>query len=165
VRIRAGTAADVDVVLALMDEAVAWMVARGQTGQWGSEPISGKQSFVEHVEEWQRGGGLRIAETDDGEPVGALIVGERQPYVREADEPELYVILLVTSRRSAGQGIGGALVERAVEEARAQGVSLVRVDSWAGAPRLIEWYEEQGFEAVERFQVGDWEGQLYERRI
>jgi GNAT superfamily N-acetyltransferase len=165
VRIRAGRPADVAVVLALMDEAVAWMVERRQTGQWGTEPMSERLSFVERVEEWQREGGLRIAETDEGETVGALIVGDAQPYVREAGEPELYVILLVTSRRAAGQGIGTALVERAVEEARAKGVSLLRVDSWAGAPRLVEWYEEQGFTPVERFHVGDWEGQLYEMRL
>jgi GNAT superfamily N-acetyltransferase len=142
VRIREGGAADLPSVLGFMDEAVAWMVERGQSGQWGSEPISGRLSFVQRLEEWQRDGGLRIAEADDGEPVGALVVGEAQPYVREASEPELYVILLVTSRRHAGEGIGAALVRRAVEEARAAGVSLLRVDCWAGAPRLVAWYEE-----------------------
>jgi GNAT superfamily N-acetyltransferase len=164
VKIRAGTAADLDAVLALMDDAVAWMVERGQTGQWGSEPISGRLSFVERLEEWERAGGLRIAETD-GEAVGALVVGEAQPYVHAVDEPELYVILLVSSRRHAGEGIGAALVRRAIEEARTAGVGLLRVDCWAGAPRLVEWYAQQGFEPVERFHVGDWEGQLFELRI
>jgi GNAT superfamily N-acetyltransferase len=165
VRIREGTVADVPSVLGFMDEAVAWMVERGQTGQWGSEPISGRLSFVERLEQWQRDGGLRVAETDAGEPVGALVVGAAQPYVTESDEPELYVILLVTSRRHAGEGIGAALVRRAIDEARGAGVSLLRVDCWAGAPRLVQWYEEQGFVAVERFRFGSWEGQLFELRI
>jgi GNAT superfamily N-acetyltransferase len=164
-RIRAGTAADLPSVLGFMDEAVAWMVERGQTGQWGSEPISGRASFVERLEQWERDGGLHMAESDEGEPAGALIVGAAQPYVRQVDEPELYVILLVTSRRHAGEGIGAALVARAIDEARAAGVSLLRVDCWAGAPRLVQWYEEQGFVPVERFRVGDWEGQLFELRI
>ena len=164
-RIRAGAVADLDMVLALMDEAVAWMVERGQTGQWGSEPISGRLTFVERLEEWQRSGGLRIAEADDGEPLGALVVGGAQPYVRAADEPELYVILLVTSRRHAGEGVGAALVRHALGEAHSQGVRLLRVDCWAGAPRLVEWYEQQGFVPVERFSVGEWEGQLFELRI
>ena len=42
---------------------------------------------------------------------------------------------------------------------------LLRVDCWAGAPRLVEWYEQQGFVPVERFSVGEWEGQLFELRI
>jgi len=165
VKIRFGVPADVDAVLALMDEAVAWMVARGQTGQWGTEPISGRRSFVEQLEAWQHAGGLRIAETDDSEPVGALVVGQAQPYVAAVDEPELYVILLVTSRRHMGEGIGTELVRQALDEARAADLGLVRVDCWAGAPRLVRWYEQQGFVPVERFRVGEWEGQLFELRI
>jgi GNAT superfamily N-acetyltransferase len=165
VRIRDGEATDVATVLSLMDEAVRWLVARGQTGQWGSEPISGRESFIERVEAWQDAGGLRIAETDGGEPVGALVVGEKHPFIRDAGEPELYVDLLVTSRRHAGEGVGSALVRQALDEARAAGVELVRVDCWAGAPTLVAWYERQGFVPVERFRVGEWKGQLFELRI
>jgi hypothetical protein len=35
VRIRPGIAADAPLLLALFDEAVAWLVTRGQPGQWG----------------------------------------------------------------------------------------------------------------------------------
>src|SRR3954465_5205598 len=38
--IRPGTPDDEGALLALFDEAVAWMVARGQTGQWGDRPFS-----------------------------------------------------------------------------------------------------------------------------
>jgi GNAT superfamily N-acetyltransferase len=165
VRIRPGTDADVSVVLGLMDEAVEWLVSRGQTGQWGTEPLSGRGSFVSQLEGWVGTGGLRIAESDDGTAIGALIVGPRQPYVRPVDEPELYVILLVTSRRHAGERIGTKLVEQAIAEARGAGVRLLRVDCWAGAPSLVQWYESQGFVPVARFAVGDWQGQLFELRI
>ena len=77
----------------------------------------------------------------------------------------LYVILLVTSRQHAGEGVGAALVQRAIGEARESGVGLLRVDCWAGAERLVQWYEEQGFVPVERFHVGEWEGQLFELRL
>ena len=164
-RIRPGDADDVRVVLDLMDEAVEWLVARGQTEQWGTEPISSRSSFVSQLEGWVRTGGLRIAESDEGEPVGALIVGAHQPYVPPPAEPELYVILLVTSRRHAGKGVGTALVEQAVEEARRAGVQLLRVDCWAGAPALVGWYESQGFVPTAGFAVGDWQGQLFELRI
>jgi hypothetical protein len=82
VKIWPGGAADVQVVLALMDEAVEWLVARRQTEQWGTEPISGRGSFVAQLESWVRDGGLRIAQSEEGEPVGALIVGPHHPTFR-----------------------------------------------------------------------------------
>ena len=44
--IRHGGAQDAPLLLELFDDAVRWMVARGQTGQWGSEPFSAKASRV-----------------------------------------------------------------------------------------------------------------------
>ena len=40
IAIRPGRPADEDALLALFDEAVAWMIARGQTGQWGDRLFS-----------------------------------------------------------------------------------------------------------------------------
>jgi hypothetical protein len=42
VRVEPGSAADGGRLLALFDDAVAWLVARGQTAQWGSEPFSAR---------------------------------------------------------------------------------------------------------------------------
>ena len=38
--LRRGGPDDAAGVIALFDEAVEWLVARGKTGQWGSEPLS-----------------------------------------------------------------------------------------------------------------------------
>ena len=157
-RIRVGDPSDAHAVLDLFDEAVAWLVARGQTGQWGTEPFSALERRIESVREWAGGDGLRIAELD-GEPVGALVLGAHPPWVEPSDRPELYVEALVTSRRHAGRDIGGALIGRAVEETRAAGLSLLRVDCWAGAPPLVAWYERQGFTRSGTFVVQDgWHG-------
>jgi hypothetical protein len=48
-RIRAGDVSDVPVLMAMFDEAVAWMVSRGNTGQWGTEPWSGQPKKVESI--------------------------------------------------------------------------------------------------------------------
>jgi GNAT superfamily N-acetyltransferase len=169
VTIRSGGADDVPTVLALFDAAVAWLVERGQTGQWGERPFSERPENVERAEAWAAEGGLRVAELQT-EPVGFIVLGGAYPWVSPVDEPELYVQALVSSRAHAGRDVGGALVRRAYGEARERGIGLVRVDCWAGAPRLVRWYEEQGFARTETFTVGfgvggEWTGQVFEYRI
>src|SRR5690348_5370074 len=70
-RIRPGSPADAQAMLVLFDEAVEWLVARGQTGQWGTEPFSSRDSAILRAAEWASGGGLWLAEAADGTPVGA----------------------------------------------------------------------------------------------
>jgi GNAT superfamily N-acetyltransferase len=170
VSIRRGDDRDVPAVLALFDEAVAWLAARGQSEQWGDRPFSERPQNVERAERWASDGGLWIAELD-GEPVGMLVLGdEAYPWVTPVDEAEVYVQALVTARAQAGRDVGGGLVRHAFEQARERGIGLVRVDCWAGAPRLVRWYEEQGFTRTETFTVGfgpdgDWTGQVFEHRI
>jgi GNAT superfamily N-acetyltransferase len=167
VNIRQGGPADVTAVMGFFDEAVEWMVARGQTGQWGTEPLSKSPRMVARVQAWARaegsgdegsarGGGLWMAEID-GEPVGALVVGERPDHVHPVGVDELYVELLLSSRRHAGKRIGAKLVAHARTLAAGR---LLRVDCWAGAPRLVRFYEEQGFVRDGTFVVGGWHGQV-----
>jgi GNAT superfamily N-acetyltransferase len=161
-RIRRGGPDDARHVMDLFDEAVAWMVARGQTGQWGSEPMSRNERMVARVRDWADGDGLWMAEEEDGAVAGALVVGERPEHVHAVDEPELYVELLLSSRRLAGRRIGARLVEHALALAREAGVALLRVDCWAGAPPLVAWYERQGFTRSGSFVVLDgWRGQAF----
>ncbi|MGZ6672739.1 MAG: GNAT family N-acetyltransferase [Solirubrobacteraceae bacterium] len=163
--IRRGRASDAAFVLALFDEAVAWLAARGQPGQWGTTPWSERPSAVGHVQRWSEGPGLRIAANADGMPVGALALGTHPPHVEPIDEPERYVEALVTSRRHAGHGIGAALVAAAADEAREGGAAVLRVDCWAGAPPLVAWYERQGFERCGTFDVDGWIGQVFAMRL
>lgn len=164
-RIRAGSAADVDTVLGFLDEAVAWMVARGQTGQWGTEPWSTNPKRVARVTELA-GQGLWLAELDD-EPVGALALGGPAPsWIPPVDEPEVYIQLLVTSRRHAGKHVGSRLLDFAKDHTRVTGgVDLLRVDCWAGNNgRLVQYYVRQGFAPTETFAVGEWPGQVLQLR-
>ena len=160
--IRPGTPDDEGTLLALFDEAVAWMVDRGQTGQWGDRPFSERQETRARVREFAEHPGLWIAERD-GEALGALIVGVRPPHVEPIDRSELYIELLISSRRHAGNGIGGRLVRLADELAVERGVEVLRVDCWAGAPTLVGWYEAQGFVRSGMFDVRGWKGQVFEK--
>src|ERR1700757_2807142 len=143
-RIRPGDETDGPTVVAIFDEAVAWLVERGQTGQWGATPFSERPGIRERVYGFKVGGGLHIAEWN-GEPVGVLVVGPAPAYVPPAPLPELYIILLLSSRRLIGQGIGAALVTKAIEVAYERDAEVLRVDCWAHAPGLVHWYEKQGF--------------------
>jgi GNAT superfamily N-acetyltransferase len=160
---RTGTAADADWLIGLFDEAVFWLVARGQPGQWGEEPFSARDSARARVCELSSSGELRVASLN-GEDVAALALGAHPDHVEPVKRPELYINLLLVSRTHAHRRIGEALVERALDEARERGVATVRVDCWAGAPSLMAWYEARGFVRSSRFTVnGDWTGQVFER--
>ena len=136
IAIRPGSPADEDALLALFDEAVAWMVARGQSGPWGDRPSPSGPRRAGACTRWRSTTGLWIAERD-GAPVGALIVGERPAHVHPIGAPELYVELLISSRAHAGKDIGGRLVRHADALAAEAGVPVLRVDCWAGAPTLV----------------------------
>lgn len=164
--IRSGDSGDVKTLLRFFDEAVEWLVERGSEGQWGAEPWSELPRQVERVEGLAEDPGLRIAVVG-GEAAGALILaGEGAEHVPKADEPEVYVRLLITSRRFAGQKVGARLIEYTLDEARRRGVSLVRVDCWAGGDGALQrYYEGQGFSPTEQFDVDGWAGQVLEQRL
>jgi GNAT superfamily N-acetyltransferase len=165
-RIRAGDRRDLPTLLALFDEAVAWMVERGNTTQWGTEPWSAQPAMVERVGELVGSGELWLAELD-GEPAGALITSDRPTsYVAPADEPELYVVLLLTSRRHAGKRIGSRLLDFAREQAQKRGVGMLRVDCYAGGTgELVNYYTRNGFVPTERLLVGESPVQVFEQRL
>jgi len=160
VRLRRGNPDDAELVLGLLDEAVAWLVARGQPGQWGTEPFSENPARVAQVRGWAGGTGLWIAELA-GSGVGVLVVGQAPAYAGPAEDNESYITLLLASRAHAGLGLGSKLVEHAVALAQAEGRDVLRVDCWAGAPSLVAWYERQGFERTTTFDLNGWRGQLF----
>ncbi|WP_030707141.1 GNAT family N-acetyltransferase [Streptomyces sp. NRRL F-2580] len=167
-RIRLGGPDDAVAVLGMLDSAVAWMNARGNTEQWGTAPYSQRPGGVARVERYMTENVPYVAELD-GVPVGALVLDSGpspQMPIAPAGEPERYVRLLVSDRRYAGLGIGAALLARAAEETRRAGVELLRVDCWAGGGgELVAFYERNGFAPTERFLSEDWPGQVLARRV
>ena len=151
-------------MLALFDESVQWLVARGLSGQWGDEPFSAHPEGQALVNRTLRDNDVRIAE-HDGEVVGALAVGSAPPYVPGNPVPELYVVLLISSRRHAGQRIGARLLETAAAIAQERGAQMMRVDCWADSPELIGFYEEQGFTRHGQFDLRGWRGQVLGRTL
>lgn len=168
--IRTGGHDDVPAVLALLDGATEWLVANGRTGQWGTEPHSTNPRRIAQITGFAEDGGLWIGERD-GRVVGALAVGApTQEQIPPAQEPELYIRLLVTDRSAKGSGIGTELIDHALKLAKDEGVGLVRVDCYAGDDgALVRYYERQGFTPTETFGVpindSVWPGQVLARRL
>jgi GNAT superfamily N-acetyltransferase len=164
-----GGADDAPDLLALFDDAVAWLVARGQTGQWGSEPWSARETGVARVEEWAAGGGLRLARDTAAGPdalaAGAMVLGSHMPYVPAPERPEVYVMVLLVNQAYRRRGVGAALIAAAEAEARATGAQQLRVDCWAGVPELPAQYERLGFTRTGSFDVKGWPGAILERRL
>ena len=187
-----GTVDDVQAVLHLLDTAVQWLVSHNRTGQWGASPFSENPQRAEQLRELATTGrgiwlAIKVANnapllcqnriTDiqrqtmnreaPGVIVGALAIGERTPYVTPVSEPEIYVRLLVTDRQYAGNQIGKRLLDHARDLARKAGVSLLRVDCYAGGDgKLIQYYESQGFQRSESLNVqGEWPCQVLAQRI
>ncbi len=159
VTIRAGRDGDAELLLELFDGAVAWLVSRGQIGQWGGEPFSATPGGVARITDLAAEDGLRVAEIN-GCGVGAIVTGSAPDDVLPVRETELYVLALISSRAHAGRGIGARLIDHARQEARQMGCQQLRVDCWAGSPGLIGFYESVGFTKLDTFKVGGWSGQV-----
>lgn len=154
-----------DALLALFDDAIEWLVARGQTAQWGAEPFSAKPERVERVRGWADGGGLWLAVDDDAAVAGAIVLGDAHDYVPPAEVPELYVQVLLTAAAWRGRGIGALLVEHAAGLARRRGAERLRVDCWDGVPELPAAYERLGFARSGSFDHHGWPGAILERPL
>ncbi|MBK3581803.1 GNAT family N-acetyltransferase [Streptomyces sp. MBT65] len=168
ISIRDGGPEDIPAILGMLDSAVAWLVAQGRTGQWGSTPWSENPKAVAMVERYVAEGSPYIAEVD-GVPAGTLTLTDSPgSYIEAVEEPERYVHLLASDRRFKGHGVGGALLAHAAEVTRRAGISLLRVDCYAGDDRkLVAYYENNGFTATEAFTVGEDKrpGQVLARRL
>lgn len=166
VHLRSGRIEDEHSLLGLFDEAVLWLMERGLGGQWGSRPWSERPDRRERVASLAVSSETTVAQFDN-EVVGALQVNEVPPsYAPVTNEPGLYVDLLLTSRRFIGKGIGTALLDHARADCLARGLSLLRVDCWAGGhQQLVRYYESAGFTATELFDRDGWPGQLLVQRL
>ncbi|MEU7662575.1 GNAT family N-acetyltransferase [Streptomyces lincolnensis] len=168
ITIRDGGPEDIPVVLAMLDSCVEWLVAQGRTGQWGEKPMSQNPKVAESIAGYLDTGTMFIAEAD-GVPAATLTLTDGPAaYVPPVDEPERYIHWLASDRRFKGHGAGSALLAHAAEVTRRAGVSLLRVDCYAGDDgKLVRYYEGNGFTRAEAFTVGEkqWPGQLLTRRV
>jgi GNAT superfamily N-acetyltransferase len=165
--IRRADPKDLDAVLAVFDSTVAWMVSQGNTKQWGSAPWSEQPRLVERFRHHLQYD-ITFVASKRGEIVGAIVIASSPPkycWSGADGDSALYVEPFGTSPEVRGQGVGRALLERAVQYTRDQGKSFLRLDCFAENPKLPAYYESEGFKARGDFAVGEWHGRMFERPV
>jgi GNAT superfamily N-acetyltransferase len=164
--LRTGSVDDLPAVTALMDGAVRWLVSQGRTGQWGDQPWSASEARVARLRGMIAGPGKELLVLEhEGAVVAALAHGpDAHDYVPAADEPESYVLLLVSD--PVVRGAGRRLLDESWTRARAAGLTRQRVDCYGGGDgKLVRFYESAGFTRVAPFEVSGWPGELLERTV
>jgi GNAT superfamily N-acetyltransferase len=163
---------DLPEILALFDEAVAWLVIRGIVDQWGTEPFSKYPSRWAQFQGWIDRGAMFVARRSDKHSdniVGTLAVGAQAPWylTRYTEFPSsaFYLEAFTTSRSVTGQGIGRTLLQWAEQYTLQSGRSELWLDCWADNPDLCRYYQKAGFVPRELFYVGEWHGQYFEKQL
>ena len=157
VAIRQGQPADAAEIEAMLVEAAQWVDALGEvmweTGELSPDRIAAETAAGQFV--------LAIA---DGQPAGAIRF-QLEDALFWPDLPpggSAFVHRLVVRRPYEGQGISTALLQWAVDHARALGRTHLRLDCDKSRPKLRALYEGFGFQFHSFRQVGPYYVARYE---
>jgi len=122
-------------VLAVLDEAAAWLHERG-VEQW---PVRFEPSWIE--------GAIRRGETwlvNVGDSASGTVTLDRSDPLWDGEPtPSLYVHRMAVRRSAAG--LGTIILDWAADTARQEGVDALRLDCVASNERLRAYYEAAGF--------------------
>ncbi|HEY8489680.1 MAG TPA: GNAT family N-acetyltransferase [Dehalococcoidia bacterium] len=158
VSVRRAGPEDVETVAEILEDAAAWILARG-IRQW---PARFPRSFVSSA--------IRDHEVYlvlDGEAAVGTVT------IQWSDEPVWgpqpgdagYVHRLAVRRDRAGQGLGRWILSWAEERVRAAGRRYLRLDCMAANAGLRRYYEAAGFASRGEVTVGTWRAARYERDL
>lgn len=132
-------ASDVEVVLALLNDAVRWLAERGvkqwEVGQWKRERLL---AAIERGETYLARERERVVGSFSAAPSDDVIWPDD-------DGRALYVHRLVVDRHAHGRGVGAAMLRWAESNARSRGCTFVRLDTACDNVVLRAYYEAQGF--------------------
>jgi GNAT superfamily N-acetyltransferase len=155
--IRQAASRDAELVLGILQEAARWLKQSGMA-MWRDDELSPAR-ITGDVE----AGLFFVAECDSA--VAGVVKFQLEDSLFWPDVPQgqsAFVHRLAVSRRFAGGGISSALLDWAVERARALGREYVRLDCEASRPRLRAVYEKFGFRHHSDRQVGPYFVSRYE---
>jgi GNAT superfamily N-acetyltransferase len=156
VQVRRARPDEIEVVLAVLADAAAWLRTRG-VEQWPDRFDRGwVMPAIERGETW-------LAEIDR-EVAGTLVVQWDDPIFWAGFPNDAgYLHRLVALRH--GTGLGAQLLRWAVEHAACAGKTFLRLDCVASNARLRAYYERGGYEHVGDVTLGSYTEARYEKRV
>ena len=170
-QIRPAVTDDAEHILSVSDEATRWLVEHGMSEQWGAEPPSSEPSFVARVSSWISDGEAVVAIDINGDVHGYAVTGSFPPpymdpiVAKRAVEDAYYVYTVASRMRPESRGAGRSLIMWAVEQARAFGVTHLRLDCWAENALLRAYYRNLGFEECDTYVDEGWPGAVMQMRV
>ena len=155
---------DLAAMLTIFDDVVAWLGAQGSVKQWGTAPFSANPRLVERFHNHIAHDTFLVALKEE-KAVGAICLNCTHPSYCWQGAPDdcAYVHPFATSPSVRGQGVGSALLRCADDYARRHDKPYLRLDCFAENPKLLAYYESEGFIAKGEFLVGAWHGRMYEK--
>ena len=148
--IRQAQPSDATLVEALLVEASRWVDAMGEV-MWDTGELAPERIAADIA------AGQFYMAMADGEPAGAIRFQLEDTLFwpdLPPDHTSAFVHRLVVARRYKGQGISTALLQWAIDHARALGRSDLRLDCDKSRPKLMALYEGFGFQFHSFRQVG-----------
>jgi GNAT superfamily N-acetyltransferase len=136
---------EVGEVLAVLDEAAAWLRRTGVVDQWPARFRTGMvEPAIERGETW-------LARRD-GVVAGTITLDWDDPLWRDRDGVAGYVHRIAVRRNASG--LGALLLDWAVQTSRAWGCEFLRLDCAVTSRRLRSYYEARGFRHLDDVPVG-----------
>jgi GNAT superfamily N-acetyltransferase len=151
--------ADVEILLALRAEAVAWLRELG-SDQWSTPfPREDLLARIAAGDTWLVWEGARPAAT-----ITVTTWGPPELWAPdELAEPALYVHKLTVSRSNAGRRLGAELLDWAGGRANREGRRWLRLDCWSDNRRLHRYYMQEGFNHLRTVPREPPSGALFQR--
>jgi len=158
---------DTDRAIMLMYEVSLWMKENDLDHSKWWKPTNMNQIFMfKHAEPNEF-----FVVIKDGETAASVILqnNERNQSWKFIDKnnpkPALYIHWLTVNREFAGQGFSKILIEFASKEALKKNLKLLRLDTDADQPKLMNVYKNLGFELMGIGQEGDHKTAYYQKSV
>ncbi|GGS61335.1 GNAT family N-acetyltransferase [Actinokineospora fastidiosa] len=150
--VRPARSDELPAVLSLLDEAAAWLQARG-INQWPSSFTKDATWRMERIKSYVDRGLTFLAFDTSGEAIGTFTLTEQaDPEFAhgwpDGTENALYLFRMAVTRSANGSNAGGRILDWAAREAGRRGKKWLRIDIHRLNPALRDYYERRGFVRV-----------------